>query len=326
MSKTIARRRFAAALALVGLVLAGCGGHGNQTQAGSGGQLRVSVGVDPAYAPIFLADKEGLFHKHGIDVQVVQTAGGPAPAQDVIAGTSQLGGNADSTALSVMSTNPGLRAIGLYEESGRYLKVVLRQGISDPHQIKTMGTIPGLGLYSTVKYLESEGVAPDSVKLVQAGAPEMPSLLGKGTIDGYVLYEPWAGDGLKNGGKAVKTIGDFGVNYHMWLVADEKWLSSHSDQASRFVAALAEADQIVGGDPQRACTATEKSIKMPVQQCLGIVTQIDFKARGFTDDDLKSSKDIVDFFMGQKIIKSAPDLGRVILKDWYQKNVAKAGS
>jgi NitT/TauT family transport system substrate-binding protein len=324
MSKTIARRAFAAALALAGLVLAGCGGHSNQAQT-SGGQLRVSVGVDPAYAPVFLADKEGLFRKHGVDVQVVQTSGGPAPAQDVIAGTSQLGGNADSTALSVMSTNPGLRALAVYEESGRYLKVVLRQGISDPHQIKTMGTIPGLGLYSTVKYLESEGIAPDSVKLVQAGAPEMPSLLGKSSIDGYVLFEPWAGDGLKNGGKTVKITGDFGVKYHMWLLTDEKWLSKHGDQASRFVAALAEADQIVANDPQRACRATEKSITMPLQQCLGIVTQIDFKARGFTDEDLKSSKDIVDFFMARKLMKSEPDLGTVILADWYQKNVARAG-
>jgi hypothetical protein len=64
---------------------------------------------------------------------------------------------------------------------------------------------------------------------------------------------------------------------------------------------------------------------MPLQQCLGIVTQIDFKARGFTDEDLKSSKDIVDFFMARKLMKSEPDLGTVILADWYQKNVARAG-
>lgn len=316
-----ARRTLTATIAVTAVAVAGCagspGGSGD-----SGGSVSISVGVDPAYAPMFVADKEGLFGKHGVHVNLVQTDGGPAPAQNVVAGTSQFAGNADSTALSVMATSPGLRALGVYEESGRYLKVVLRNGIRSAHQIKKMGTIPGLGLYATVKYLESKGISRDSVQLVQAGAPEMPTLLGKGSIDGYVLYEPWATDGKSNGGHIVETTGDYGVKYHMWLIADEKWLSGHQKQAGAVFAALAEADKIVASDPKRACEATQQEIKMPTDKCLGIVSQIDFAARGFTSAGTKSSTSIVDFFLAEKLMKSRPDLSKVILPDWYRQHVS----
>ncbi|UIX29099.1 Lrp/AsnC ligand binding domain-containing protein [Streptomyces sp. GQFP] len=116
------------------------------------------------------------------------------------AGTAQIGLNSDSTALPLMVTNPDLRALGVFQTSDRYLKVVLRDGIDSPKQIKTMASIGGLGLYSTHRYLLHNDIDPSSVKIVESSPPEIPGLLEQGSIDVCILYEPWATRGDEGGG------------------------------------------------------------------------------------------------------------------------------
>lgn len=65
-------------------------------QAGESGAIRISVGVDPSYAPFFLAEQEGMFEAAGLDGRIVQTEGGAASAQNVVAGTSEMSGDADT--------------------------------------------------------------------------------------------------------------------------------------------------------------------------------------------------------------------------------------
>lgn len=122
-----AGRALAVVVASVVVLAAGCSRPATEAAA-TADLVRISVGVDPSYAPIFLADSEGMFEAAGLDVEVIQTEGGAAGAQNVVAGTSELSGNADSTALTVMAANPSLRALGVFQDSDRYFQVVLRDG------------------------------------------------------------------------------------------------------------------------------------------------------------------------------------------------------
>jgi len=46
----------------------------------------------------------------------------------VVAGVAQLAGNSDATIIPLMVKSPDLRAIAVFQESSKYLKVVLRKG------------------------------------------------------------------------------------------------------------------------------------------------------------------------------------------------------
>lgn len=320
-------RRTSRLLLLLGLAtalaLAGCSRPSSATTGAKATPLvRIAVGVDAAFAPFYVAKQEGLFTKAGLKIELVQTEGGPAPTQTVIAGAAQLAGNSDATILPLMAKSSSLRAVTVFQESSKYLKVVLRKGVTDPRQIKKMAVAPGLVTYSTVRYLESKGIARSAVKFVTAGPPDFPTLLGKGDVDGYILFDPWVTRGVEKGGHVTETIGDFGVKYVQWIDADQKWLTANTTTAAKIVKVLAEASEIVTKQPQRAAEATEKEVKIPAAQTAKVLPEITFAIRDITATDVANSQKIVEFYQSEKLLDTAPDLNKALLTGWYTKNPA----
>ncbi|NKY58399.1 ABC transporter substrate-binding protein [Nocardia flavorosea] len=320
-------RRGAAALGvLVALVsaTAACTRPATQQATGSG-PIRISVGVDPSYAPFFVAEQEGMFERAGLDVRVVQTEGGAASAQNVVAGTSELSGNADSTALTVMAANPSLRALGVYEESDRYFQVVVREGV-EPNQIRTVGVFPGIGLYFTDLYLRSIGLDPAAVELVTTSPPDHPPLLGRGDIDAFVSFDPWVSQAVAGGGRVVATSGDFDARYTQWLVATDAWLSANEEVAAQVFDVLSEAAAIVDTDPDRAARAVAAAIQQDPAEARRTIDQIDFGVRDFTDEDIARANDLVTFFQEQDKIGGSVDTGQVLQRGWVDDHVLGAAT
>ncbi|MFJ8504374.1 ABC transporter substrate-binding protein [Streptomyces avermitilis] len=316
------RSALTAACAALVLTTACTAGTTDSTGVPSAGKptVRVALGVDASYAPFYLAVERGMFAKAGVNVELVKTEGGPAASQAVAAGTAQMAANADSTALPLMVTAPGLRALGVFQSSDRYLKVVLRDGITSPKHIRTMASIGGLGLYATHQYLRHNGIDPNSVKIVQSSAPEIPGMLERGSIDAYILYEPWAAKGAAAGGHIAGRSGDFGVKYVQWLLADQSWLKDNQEVAGKIFKVVAAADELVGDDPEAAAKASDQQVKLPVAQTVKVLPEITFTARGINGTDVTESKKIVDFLLGQKLIKKSPELDTTLLKGWYEQH------
>ncbi|WP_228022469.1 ABC transporter substrate-binding protein [Streptomyces acidicola] len=297
-------------------------GSTDSTGVSSAGQptVRLALGVDASYAPFYLAVERGMFKKAGVNVELVKTEGGPAASQAVTAGTAQIAANADSTALPLMVANPGLRTLGVFQSSDRYLKVVLRDGIDSPKQIRTMASIGGLGLYATHQYLKHNDIDPKSVKILESSPPEIPGMLEQGSIDAYVLFEPWAARGDTAGGHIAGRIGDFGVKYVQWLLADQSWLKDNEDLAGKVFKVVAEADKLVTDDPAAAAKASEQQVKLPADQTAKVLPEITFAARGIDDTDVTESEKIAGFLVEQKLIKKSPELGTTLLKGWYEQH------
>ncbi|GAA2446275.1 hypothetical protein GCM10010191_74070 [Actinomadura vinacea] len=283
--------------------------------------VRIALGVDASYAPFYLAKERGMFAKAGLNVELMQVEGGPAAAEAVAAGTAQMSANADSSALPLMAAQDKLTALGVFQSSDRYLKVVLRDGIDKPQQIKTMASIQGIGLYSTHSYLKHNKIDPASVKIVKSSPPEMPGMLQRGSVDAYILFEPWAAKGDASGGHIAGRIGDFGVSYFQWLLAGRSWLAGNNELAGKVFKVVAEADALVTKDRKAAAEATQKQVKLPAEQTEKVLPEITFTARGFTDADHASAKRVVDFLLQQKLIAKSPDLNTVLPKGWYEKYV-----
>ena len=308
----------AGVIAVLTSTLAACG-----SSTGSDGTIRVAVGVDPSYAPLYLAEEAGLFDEAGVDVELILTEGGPAPTEAVAAGTAQISANADSTVLPLLAQRPSLRALAVYQESSSYLKVVLAPDVAAPQDIKRMVTIPGLGLLATVRYLEASGVPRESVELVTSAPPEFPSLLGTGQVDGYILFDPWVTRGVDQGGRVAGTIGDFGVRYAQWLLADEQWLAANEDTAAKVVGAVARAAEMIAADPASGAEATQAQARVPAEQAAAVLPEITFGVRDFTEADMGFARDMVGFFRAEGLLEQEPDLDTAIMRGWLPAHVAR---
>jgi NitT/TauT family transport system substrate-binding protein len=280
--------------------------------------IKIAVGVDAAFVPLYFSKQNKLFEKHGVNVELIQFTQGGDALDAVAAGQMPMGGAAEPTTL-IRASRADIKVLGVYGQSASYIKFVAKAGITDPKQAKKLGIVPGsVSEFSTEQMLVKYGIDPKSVELVKAGPPEFPALLARGDVDGYFLWEPWPTNGVKQGGKVLLTSGDVGYTYNMWLSASGTWLASHRTEAKAVFAALAEACEIVRADPAKGAAAIQAEAKIPAATALETLKEIECAVRDFTPADLATYDKIADFLAGKKITPGKVDLSKIIEQGFYQ--------
>lgn len=274
---------------------------------------RVAVGVDPAYSPFFLAQQEDLFTKAGVSgVEVVQYAQGGEALDGIVAGQNQMGAATEASVLN-RGTRGDIRALAVFSQSPKFIKLVVKNGIDSVKDIKKLGIVPGsVNEYATAKLLATHKIDAESVEYVRAGPPEFPALLARGDVDGYVLWEPWPANGVKAGGKILEYSGDFGYTYNLVIAANGPWLDAHRDDAKAVVQALAQACQQITEDPSKAATATQAIAKIPAAQTAELLKDVECKVRDFTPQDVANYKEIASFLAQRQITKSEADVDKIL--------------
>jgi NitT/TauT family transport system substrate-binding protein len=276
-------------------------------RASAAAPLLYGIGIDPAYTPMFLAGHSQMFKAHDVDVQLQQYTQGGDAMDSLVASQVTFSGAADSTVMIRMA-RAELRALAIYETSGKYIKLIARKGITEPGQIKKFGIVPGtVSELSAGLMLDKFNIPAASVTMVRSGPPEMPALMARGDIDATFLWEPWPSIGLKNGGTILMTSGDVGYAYTMWITTTAAWLEKNEATAHKVVDTVAEACTRVAADPQAGAAAVQAEAKLPASQTLGFLGEVDCKVRAFGPEDMASYERIAKFLFDHKITPNPVD-------------------
>ena len=285
--------------------------------------IRFAVGVDPAFTPIFLAKHEKMFEEAGLNVQLQQFTQSNEGLDSINAGLTDLVGAAEPGTLTRI-TRGDIRPLAIYEQSGKYIKLVVKDGISDVKQIKKFGIVPGsVSEYATHKLLDKFKIDLQSVQLITAGPPELPALLANKSIDAFFAWEPWPSVGIRQGGKVLMTSADVGYTYTMWLSANGSWLDKHRDEAKKVVATLAKAcavvqDGIAKNDLSRPIAANRALAKLPPDQTTSFLRDVECVVRDFTSDDLESYDQIATFLHQAKMTPVKADFRKVMQLGFFK--------
>lgn len=310
-----------AAVTAVALGLAGCAPSGDKSTAASGAAyvpVQVGVGSDAAYAPFFIADQEGLFKKAGLDVTLTPFASGGDALSALGAGQIDLTMSSPATITSTIANNPKITAFVQTVGLGRYNKVVLRKGIDSAKQVKTFGYVAGLSQYMAYGYLKSQGVDPASVNWVPSGAADLPALLQRGDIDGFVVWQPWPSKVTAAGtGHVVGVADDIpGVKLVNWLATTHDWIDANQSTAQALVKVLGDAMKIVKDNPDAAAKAVETAVAIKATDAAGMLDEMDFGLAPITSDDVANTLKIGDFFVSIGAISKTPDLNSDLILNW----------
>jgi NitT/TauT family transport system substrate-binding protein len=303
-----------AVVALAALLTAGAAA----AQTLSKDPIKFSVGIDAAYSQVFVAQHDRLFEQAGVNVEVRQYTQGGDGLDAMVAGQIDLAGSAEPTVL-IRSLRADLKVLAVMGQSGKYIKLTARPGITDIKQIKKFGIVPGtVSEFSTAKLLIKYGIAPDSVEMVKSGPPEFPALLSRGDVDAYFLWEPWPTRGIQLGGKVLATSGEVGYAYNMWVVATAGWLDGHKAEARAVLGALAKACASITADPNHAAMADQMVAKLPTQSTLDLLKEVECKVRDFAPADMTTYKEIADFLVDRKITPTRADVDKIIQVGFYK--------
>jgi ABC-type nitrate/sulfonate/bicarbonate transport system substrate-binding protein len=211
------------------------------------------AGINPGTSLYFIAQKEHLFAKHGLEIKIVDTTT-TAAVQAMLGGTLQLtlgAGPAFTTA--TLEGAPPFVVISSWVNVFPYM-VVARKEITKVQDLKgktgqvgaTFGSAPDVALRFGLAKL---GLDPEKdVKLTQMPRPDWANVIAqidRGDVQFSVLPPPYDRMGEKKGFHTLFALPDLGIHWQQngeWVL--KSYVPSNREALLRFERALADAMKV----------------------------------------------------------------------------------
>jgi ABC-type nitrate/sulfonate/bicarbonate transport system substrate-binding protein len=250
-------RRGAQCLLVLGLLI--CGGT-----AGAQTKMTIATGVDPVFSAYYVAQQEGIFKKHGLDVRINTGPSGSAMVSFLINGQIESAFGSEIAGVSNHNLDPNVVVVAQATRLVRWIAIVGRNMDNlDQLKGKKIGVARGSGgEVFWLALIDKLKLNAADYTVVNVEAPEMVAALERGNIDAYAVWEPWVTRGLaavKNTKvlKDQENILEQGVYIYMNL----GWIKKNPEQAEGFVRALIEATDLINRDRKRAAKDVSDFLK-----------------------------------------------------------------
>jgi NitT/TauT family transport system substrate-binding protein len=222
------------------------------------------TGINPGTALYFIAEKENLFAKHGLNVNIVKT-NTAAAVQAMLGGSMQMstGSGAAAFVTATLEGAPPFVLVDSWVNVFPY-KVMALKEVTKVEDLKgktghigaPFGTIPDTALRFALTKLKLE---PDKdVKLVQNASAEPASILAameRGDVQFGILAPPFDRIAEKRGYRTLLALPDLGIPWQQngeWV--PRSYLNSNRDNVVRYVRAIADAMKIYFDQKEKTVT------------------------------------------------------------------------
>jgi NitT/TauT family transport system substrate-binding protein len=301
------------ALAAVASLAAACGSSasGSSDSAGASGSGKsltdVTVGIVPftPNAVLFLAQKNGLFKKHGLNV-TTESAAAPTPiVASMVAGKEQFGFlttpvliNANSQGTSVKCVSP-IDGQTAPDRDASALVAKKDSGIKSPKDLsgKTVAVVQlsSINLIGAQKLITDAG--GKDTKFVAMPFPQMPQALADGRVDAAVITSPYLQTALQAGAVALAhPSSDLWPNGTIYCyAATASYLQKNAKVAKAFQDAMVEAITYTKTHEDEAKATLVDQLKLSPEQAKAQVIPSNFVPK----IDVKSIASIQDVMVEQ---------------------------
>jgi NitT/TauT family transport system substrate-binding protein len=231
-------------------------------------EIRVGLGPVDAAAPIFYADKTGLYKKNGLNVQVTRLPNGAAILSAIAGGSLDLGQGSSLALIQGFVRGLPFTAIGgiqTYDSSNPDygLLVPIDSPITKPADMagKTFGVVSlqDQNSLATFAWLDAQGVDRASLKFVEMPASAMLAAMESHRIDAATFYEPFFSSLLATGKvrQLAAPYSAIGKHYSDALIYGNKpWVDAHRELVAKFLAVTRDAAAYVGAHEAEAVPIT----------------------------------------------------------------------
>src|SRR5262250_1377047 len=241
-------RRGAQGLLVLGLLIC-CGTAVAQTK------MTIATGVDPVFSAYYVAQQEGLFKKHGLDVRINTGPSGSAMVSFLINGQIESAFGSEIAGVANHNLDPNVVVVAQATRLVRWIAVVGRNvNTLDQLKGKKVGIARGSGgEVFWLAMLDKLKLNPADYTVVNVEAPEMVAALERGNIDAYAVWEPWVTRGLAavRNTKVLRTQEGI-LEQGVYIYMNRGWIQKNPAAAESFVKVLIEATDLINKDRKRA--------------------------------------------------------------------------
>jgi len=273
--------------------------------------------------PLYVAQQEGYFAKHGVEVELIPVASAPERVQMVAAG--QVDGTINET-LSVMLFNKEdiqLKAVRYAlrptEGYGHFFILASEKSkITTPVELVgvEIGVSQGTVIeYVTERLLSAEGLNSDEIKTVSVPKiPDRMALLGSGEISAATLPDPLGALAVQSGAVVVmddSSYPEYGFSIYSFR---KDVIEAHPEAIRDFLAAIDEAIVLINSDPTQFTSILSdngivpapllEAYRVPPFPVVGIPTESEWldalnwaKSKGMLDFDVSYADSVTDVYL-----------------------------
>ena len=296
----MSRHRLGAVLASLALAVS----LGSAVSAQEAEPEAVSIGLDSfgGAVLVYVADEQGFFADHGIEATIDTYSFGLDTLNAALAGTADFGWAFDYGSLGAMAPDQLRYVATLTRTQPGFHQLAITVGVGGVEDLagKRIGIAEGTQQhYITLKHLESLGISPDDVELLNFGTVlEMIAGMRTGQLDAAWVFGQGVAEAQQIEGAqivasdSVVLPGGLGL-----LIATRTLVEERPEVVERVLAALLDAEAWVdANDPDLAQSAEiiAGRINAPVEGVLANISSAD-QTVSFTQSDLELLKEFADF-------------------------------
>jgi ABC-type nitrate/sulfonate/bicarbonate transport system substrate-binding protein len=227
-------------------------------------KMTIATGVDPVFSAYYVAQQEGLFKKHGLDVRINTGPSGSAMVSFLINGQIESAFGSEIAGVANHNLDPNVVVVAQATRLVRWIAVVGRNiDTLDQLKGKKVGVARGSGgEVFWLAMLDKLRLNAADYTVVNVEAPEMVAALERGNIDAYAVWEPWVTRGLA-AVKNTKVLRDQEgiLEQGVYIYMNKGWIQKNPAAAEGFMKALIEATEIINGDRKRAAKDVSDFLK-----------------------------------------------------------------
>ena len=209
---------------------------------------------------MYVAQQEGLFAKHGVDVEFIPVASAPERDQLLAAGGADGTINETLAVMLFNKENVQMQVVryALRPTEGKghfFILASAKSGITSVEQLKSVeiGVSQGTVIeYVTDRLLQADGFTADEIKTIAVPKiPDRMALLASGELNAGVMPDPLASLVVSQGGVIV-TDDSSHPEYGFSVISFRKEvIDANSDAVKGFLAAIEEATALLNSDPAK---------------------------------------------------------------------------
>ena len=227
-------------------------------------KMTIATGVDPVFSAYYVAQQEGLFKKHGLDVRINTGPSGSAMVSFLINGQIESAFGSEIAGVANHNLDPNVVVVAQATRLVRWIAVVARNiDTLDGLKGKKVGIARGSGgEVFWLAMLDKLKLNAADYTVVNVEAPEMVAALERGNIDAYAVWEPWVTRGLA-AVKNTKVLRDQEgiLEQGVYIYMNKAWIQKNPAPAEGFLKSLIEATEVINGDRKRAAKDVSDFLK-----------------------------------------------------------------
>ena len=243
-------------------------------------RMTIATGVDPSFAPYYVAREGGFFQRNGLDVTVNTGPSGSAMIAFLIGNQVNSAYGAEQAGVSAHLVDQNVVAVAEGTALLRWISV-LGRNVADMDALKgkRVGVARGTGSETFwLSVVAKLNLNPADYTIVNVEAPEMVAALERGNIDAFAVWEPWPTRAMR----AIPNTRILVSNDQIQIVRNfvymnRAWAEGNADTTQRFLRSLIQAQEFIASNPTEAAAQVARFLRQDRAFIADLMTKVEYK-------------------------------------------------